>query len=208
MSEQSLVQQLQGADTIRAAAAAIRGELESTTRAFTAERDLVQSWAEEHAELGTAADWRELNTPADIVRCVEQAELPGGPYLMGLVFTFRDARAAMRALEPDSVPSPIEVRDWAVSMSRVHAGREPPEHAPSNTLGQTVAEFVRENVASTLINASFGPIVRTVAQIDDAIAVANIPVAQDAAVPDRIQALDAWCRLRVPAVAHAEGRRA
>ena len=204
MSEQSLLQRLQGADATRAAAAAIRGEPGNTTRAFTAERDLVQSWAAEHAELGTAADWRALESPADVVRCVEQAELPGAPYFMGLVFTFADARAAMRALDPDSVPSPLEVRDWAANMTRVHAGREPPEHAPGNTLAQTIAGYVQENVASTLINASFGPIVRTVAQIDDAIAVANIPVAQDAAVPDRIQALDAWCRLRVPAVAHAD----
>ena len=204
MSELSLLQRLQGAGATRAAAAAIRGESEST-RAFTAERDLVRAWAAEHAELGTAADWRALEVPADIVRCVEQAELPGAPYFMGLVFTFQDARAAMRALDPDSVPSPIEVRDWAANMTRMHAGREPPEHAPGNTLAQTIAGFVRDNVASTLINASFGPIVRTVAQIDDAIAVANIPVAQDAAVPDRIQALDAWCRLRVPAVAHVEG---
>ena len=97
MSEQSLLQKLQGADATRAAAAAIRGESEST-RAFTAERDLVRAWAAEHAELGTAADWRALEMPADIVRCVEQAELPGAPYFMGLVFTFQDARAAMRAL--------------------------------------------------------------------------------------------------------------
>ena len=148
MSEQSLLQRLQGADATRAAAAAIRGEPGNTTRAFTAERDLVQSWAAEHAELGTAADWRALESPADVVRCVEQAELPGAPYFMGLVFTFADARAAMRALDPDSVPSPLEVRDWAANMTRVHAGREPPEHAPGNTLAQTIAGFVCERNGS------------------------------------------------------------
>ena len=89
----------------RAAAAATRDEPESTTRAFTAERDLLQSWAAEHAELGTAADWRGLETPADIVRCVGQAGPQHGPHFGGLVFTFQDARVAMRALEPDSVPS-------------------------------------------------------------------------------------------------------
>ena len=89
---ESLSHRFQGAETIRAAAAAIRGEAEDNTRASTAERDLVQAWALEHAELGTEADWQGLHNPSDIVCCVEQAELPGGPYLGGLVLTFGDAR--------------------------------------------------------------------------------------------------------------------
>ena len=201
----SLSDRFQGAAAVREAAAAIRGEAVDNARAFAAERDIVQAWAEEHTELGTEAEWQGVPNPADVVRCVERAELPGGPYFGGLVFTFADVRAVISAVQPDVVQSPIELRDWIVATARTHAGRTPPTVLAGRTRGETVAAFLAENVASAQIYASFGAIVQTVAQVDDAIANAQIPVAQGANVAERVQALSAWCRHRVPTTAHAQG---
>ena len=80
----SLSDRFQGATAVREAAAAIRGETVEGARAFAAERDIVQAWAAEHVELGTEAEWQGVVNPADVVRCVERAELPGGPYFGGV----------------------------------------------------------------------------------------------------------------------------
>ena len=194
----SLPDRFQGATAVREAAAAIRGETVDSTRTFAAERDIIRAWAEEHVELGTEAEWQGVVNPADVVRCVERAELPGGPYFGGLVFTFADVRTIMGEVQPDAVPSPIELRDWVAATARKHAGREPPTVLAGRTLGATIAAFLAENVASVEINASFGDIVQTVEQVDDAIANAQISVAETADVAERVRALSAWCQHRVP----------
>ena len=114
----SLPDRFQGATAVREAAAAIRGETVDGTRTFAAERDIIRAWAEEHVELGTEAEWQGVVNPADVVRCVERAELPGGPYFGGLVFTFADVRTIMGEVQPDAVPSPIELRDWVAATAR------------------------------------------------------------------------------------------
>ena len=98
----NLSDKFQGAAAVREAAAAIRGV--AADGPLAAERDIVQACAAEHAELGTEAEWQDLPNPVDVVRCVERAELPGGPYFGGLVFTFADVRAVMGAVQPDTVP--------------------------------------------------------------------------------------------------------
>ena len=201
----SLPDRFQGATAVREAAAAIRGETVDGTRTFAAERDIIRAWAEEHVELGTEAEWQSVVNSADVVRCVERAELPGGPYFGGLVFTFADVRTIMGEVQPDAVPSPIELRDWVTTTARKHAGREPPTVLVGRTLGATIAAFLAENVASVEINASFGDIVQTVEQVDDAIANAQISVAETADVAERVRALSAWCQHRVPTSAHAQG---